>query len=118
MQRGQHDVNDELIFTNHRGYIFHDSPGFEAGSKDELKTVQKFVKRKSQEKRLKDRLHAIWFVVSCVYSCKFTRSWLLFRYCIPMDNDRPSLDLKYFDAICPDKDGMSTMSNWYSLDKD
>jgi len=29
-------------------------------------------------------LHAIWF-------------------CIPMDNDRPSLDLKHFDAICPDK---------------
>jgi len=34
-----------------------------------------------------------------------------------MDNDRPSLDLKYFSAICPDKNGMS-MSNWDSLDKD
>jgi len=22
-----------------------------------------------------------------------------------MDNDRPSLDLKYFEAICPDKKG-------------
>ena len=32
---------------------------------------------------------------------------LLFRYCIPMDNDRPSLDLKHFDEICPDKNGMS-----------
>jgi hypothetical protein len=30
-----------------------------------------------------------------------------FRYCIPMDNDRPSLDLKYFDDICPDKNGTS-----------
>jgi len=29
-------------------------------------------------------LHAIW-------------------YCIPMDNDRPLLDMKYFGAICPDK---------------
>jgi hypothetical protein len=32
---------------------------------------------------------------------------LPFRYCIPMDNNRPSLDLKYFDDICPDKNGMS-----------
>jgi hypothetical protein len=29
------------------------------------------------------------------------------RYCIPMDNDRPLLDLKYFEDICPDKNGMS-----------
>ena len=64
MQRGLHNINDELIFTNHDGYIFHDSRGFEAGSADELETVQEFVKRKSQEKRLKDRLHAIWFVTA------------------------------------------------------
>ena len=111
MQRGLHDINDELIFTNHDGYIFHDSRGFEAGSADELETVQEFVKRKSQEKRLKDRLHAIWFVtaLSCIYSgsCESTRSRFPFRYCIPMDNDRPSLDLKYFGEICPDNNGMS-----------
>jgi hypothetical protein len=69
MQRGLHDINDELIFSNHNGYIFHDSRGFEAGSKDELEIVQEFVKRKSQEKRLSDRLHAIWFVLSCIHSC-------------------------------------------------
>ena len=62
MQRGQHDINDELTFTNHDGYIFHDSRGFEAGSKDELEAVQEFVKSKSRQKRLGDRLHAIWFV--------------------------------------------------------
>jgi hypothetical protein len=67
LQRGQHNINDELTFTNHTGYIFHDSRGFEAGSEDELKTVQKFVKRKSQEKRLHDRLHAIWFVLPCTH---------------------------------------------------
>jgi len=64
LQRGQHNIDDELIFMNHDGYIFHDSRGFEAGGKGELKTVQKFVKCKSQEKRLKDRLHAIWLVIS------------------------------------------------------
>ena len=33
---------------------------------------------------------------------------LVFRYCSPMDNDRPELDLKHFDQICPDKNGVST----------
>jgi hypothetical protein len=46
LQRGQHNIEDELIFANHRGYIFHDSRGFEAGGEDELKMVQKFVRRK------------------------------------------------------------------------
>ena len=74
MQRGLHDINDELVFTSERysdcgGYIFHDSRGFEAGSKDELETIQEFVKHMSQKKRLKERLHAIWFVLLCIYSC-------------------------------------------------
>jgi len=38
------------------------------------------------------------------------------RYCIPMDNDRPSLDLKHFANICPDKNGTSKLNecfmNW------
>ena len=112
LQRGYHDIDDELIFEKHDGYIFHDSRGFEAGSEDELKIVQEFVQRKSREGRLKDRLHAIWFVSSRpqLQYCKI----FFFRYCIPMDNDRPSLDLKYFDNICPDKNGMSTRNymNW------
>ena len=96
------------MFTNHKGYVFHDSRGFEAGSEDELKTVQAFVTRKSQEKRLKDRLHAIWLVLSSLYSHRY-KTFLL-RYCIPMDNDRPSLDLKHFADICPDKNGMSKLN--------
>jgi hypothetical protein len=100
-----HNIEDELIFTSHTGYIFHDSRGFEAGGEDELKIVQEFVRRKSREPKLKDRLHAIWFVPFGIYPSKFTR--LLIRYCIPMDNARPELDLKYFDDICPDKNGMS-----------
>jgi hypothetical protein len=79
LQRGEHDINDELIFMNYDGYIFHDSRGFEAGGADELETVQEFVKRKSQENRLKDRLHAIWFVLSCICSCKLTKSRLPFQ---------------------------------------
>src|SRR6266702_3685121 len=29
------------------------------------------------------------------------------RYCVPMDNQRPQLDLKFFKDICPDKNGAS-----------
>jgi hypothetical protein len=100
-----HDIEDELIFTNHTGYIFHDSRGFEAGGEDELKIVQEFVRRKSREPQLKDRLHAIWFIFFGIHPSKFIR--LFVRYCIPMDNTRPELDLKYFDDICPDKNGTS-----------
>jgi hypothetical protein len=68
-----HNIEDELIFTSHTGYIFHDSRGFEAGGEDELKVVQEFVRRKSRERQLKDRLHAIWFVPFGIYPPKFTR---------------------------------------------
>jgi hypothetical protein len=100
-----HDIEDELIFTNHTGYIFHDSRGFEAGGEDELNFVQEFVRRKLREPQLRDRLHAIWSVPFGIYPSKFTT--LLIRYCIPMDNVRPELDLRYFDDICPDKNGTS-----------
>jgi hypothetical protein len=73
VQRGLHNINDELTFNNHAGYVFHDSRGFEAGAEDELKIVQEFVRRKSQEKKLNDRLHAIWFVPSGTYTSKFPR---------------------------------------------
>jgi hypothetical protein len=69
-----HNIEDELIFTNHTGYLFHDSRGFEAGGQDELKIVQEFVRRKSRERQLKDRLHAIWFVPFGIYNCRFTKS--------------------------------------------
>jgi hypothetical protein len=72
LQRGEHNIEDELVFTNHKGYVFHDSRGFESGSEEELRIVQDFVRRKSKERRLKDRLHAIWFVLLGIYSCKFT----------------------------------------------
>ena len=68
-----HNIEDELVFTNHEGYVFHDSCGFECGSQDELKTVQDFVRRKSRVNRLKDRLHAIWFVPLRIYSYKLTK---------------------------------------------
>ena len=57
-----HNIEDEITFTKHDGYVFHDSRGFEAGGKKELEIVQDFVRRRSQERKLVKRLHAIWFV--------------------------------------------------------
>ena len=28
------------------------------------------------------------------------------RYCVPMDNQRPQLDLKFYKDICPDQNGV------------
>ena len=77
-----------------------------------MKIVQEFIRRKSREKRLKDRLHVIWSVSFQYLQLRFRK--IVFRYCIPMDNDRPSLDLKHFDNICPDKNGMLKCNymNW------
>ncbi|KAF8268217.1 hypothetical protein EI94DRAFT_1578498 [Lactarius quietus] len=85
MDRGMHDIYNEFVFSGHNGYIFHDSCGFEAGSDKELEIVREFIRRKSRRRRLESRLHAIW-------------------YCVPMDNQRPELDLKFLKDICPDKD--------------
>ncbi|KAH9007676.1 era-like GTP-binding protein [Lactarius hengduanensis] len=83
-QRGEHTIDDELVFSNHTGYIFHDSRGVESGTTEELGILQEFIRRKCEEPRLKNKLHAIW-------------------YCIPMDNQRPGLDLRFFNDICPDQ---------------
>ena len=60
-QRGEHTIDDELVFSNHTGYVFHDSRGIECGSTEELETLREFIRRKCAEKKLKNKLHAIWF---------------------------------------------------------
>jgi hypothetical protein len=73
VQRGEHNINLELSFSSHDKYVFHDSRGFEAGDDRELEIVQDFVRRRSQERSLNGRLHAIWFVLFAIYSSIFTR---------------------------------------------
>jgi hypothetical protein len=58
------------MFSNHSGYVFHDSRGIESGGTEELRILQEFIWRKCSEERLRDRLHAIWFVVSSVHDYK------------------------------------------------
>ena len=59
-----HEINDELVFSNHEGYVFHDSRGIESGGTEELQILQEFITRKCEGRRLQDRLHAIWFGLS------------------------------------------------------
>ena len=108
-QRGEHDINDELVFSNHEGYVFHDSRGIESGSVEELEILQEFIRRKYGQRRLADRLHAIWFgpSIGCSHVHDSTTDGHTFRYCVPMDNQRPQLDLKFYKDICPDQNGAS-----------
>ncbi|KAH8991763.1 hypothetical protein EDB86DRAFT_2806460 [Lactarius hatsudake] len=70
--RGEHNIDDEVVFSNHKGYIFHDSRGIESGSIYELGILQEFIRRKCSETRLGDRLHAIWFGLSSVHALTVT----------------------------------------------
>ncbi|KAJ7019308.1 hypothetical protein C8F04DRAFT_1197805 [Mycena alexandri] len=82
--RGEHDITDELEFSNHDGYVFHDSCGLENGSTKELKTLQDFVRNHAEKKTLAEQLHVIW-------------------YCIPMDDHRPGLNVDPLNALQIDK---------------
>ncbi|KAF8257847.1 hypothetical protein EI94DRAFT_1626939 [Lactarius quietus] len=66
--RGEHKIDDELVFSNNPGYIFHDSMGIESGSIDELEILKDFIRRKCGENRLARKLHAIWFGAYYWYS--------------------------------------------------
>ena len=62
-QRGEHNIEDELIFRSSPKFIFHDSRGFETGSVNELDLMKKFLADRASEMKLEKRLHAIWWVI-------------------------------------------------------
>ncbi|OAX33752.1 hypothetical protein K503DRAFT_869355 [Rhizopogon vinicolor AM-OR11-026] len=64
--RGCNEIENELVFGSNPDFVFHDSCGFEAGSKEEFEKMKEFVLERASTTKLKQRVHAIW-------------------YCIPMD---------------------------------
>ncbi|PPQ73878.1 hypothetical protein CVT26_011741 [Gymnopilus dilepis] len=78
--RGVHDVNRPFVFDSNPKFIFHDSPGFEAGGEEELNAVQRFIADRAKAYDVNEQLHAIWF-------------------CFGPDKSRPLLPLerKFFD---------------------
>ncbi|KAJ7194949.1 hypothetical protein GGX14DRAFT_677729, partial [Mycena pura] len=80
-QRGEHDIDNQMIFKSNPGFIFHDSRGFESGGLEETEKVKNFIKTRAASSTLAEQLHAIW-------------------YCLPMaDTTRPFLkaDQDFFD---------------------
>ncbi|KAF8152430.1 hypothetical protein B0H34DRAFT_755201 [Crassisporium funariophilum] len=60
-ERGIHNVRRSFVFKSNPGFIFHDSPGFEAGGEEELKAVMTFIQKSSKAKNVDDQIHVIWF---------------------------------------------------------
>ncbi|KDQ16264.1 hypothetical protein BOTBODRAFT_30968 [Botryobasidium botryosum FD-172 SS1] len=58
--RGEHDINNELIFPGKNGFVFHDSRGFESGAVRERDIVQEFIRKRANHSALNERIHAIW----------------------------------------------------------
>ncbi|KAG5651691.1 hypothetical protein H0H81_007803 [Sphagnurus paluster] len=56
-ERGIHDVRRSFSFKSNPGFIFHDSPGFEAGGEEELKAVMNFIQESSKAKDVDDQIH-------------------------------------------------------------
>ncbi|KAE9386269.1 hypothetical protein BT96DRAFT_1006260 [Gymnopus androsaceus JB14] len=60
IERGEHDINEEIRFRSCPGFVFHDSRGLEAGDSNDLKTLYEFVQGRSTGGKLKTQLHMIW----------------------------------------------------------
>ncbi|KAI6112629.1 hypothetical protein F5141DRAFT_1002922 [Pisolithus sp. B1] len=63
LERGEHDIENEITFRSNHRYVFHDSRGFEAGRIDELKKVESFLAGRAKAQKLADRIHAIWYCI-------------------------------------------------------
>ncbi|KAI6028921.1 hypothetical protein F5J12DRAFT_714787 [Pisolithus orientalis] len=63
LKRGEHNIDDELVFKSNRRFVFHDSRGFEAGSEGEFDMMKEFVMDRAKTMKLDKRIHAIWFCI-------------------------------------------------------
>ncbi|KIK12360.1 hypothetical protein PISMIDRAFT_689543 [Pisolithus microcarpus 441] len=60
LTRGEHNIEDELVFQSNPRFLFHDSRGFEAGSEQQFDMMKKFVMDRAKTSKLDERIHAIW----------------------------------------------------------
>ena len=68
VQRGNHNIEDELIFRSNSRFVFHDSQGFETGSVNELNLMKVFVNNRATTMKLENRIHAIWWDHGTIHS--------------------------------------------------
>jgi hypothetical protein len=75
MQRGVHNITDEITYESNPDFVFHDSGGFEAGSEEEINIVWAFIRERSLTSSPATQLHAIWYVfarLSGLYTLRLT----------------------------------------------
>jgi hypothetical protein len=94
-KRGIHDIEHQITYGG-SNFIFHDSQGFESGAKEELEVVWDFIEKRSAAAKLKNQLHAIWYLSHLSFVQIIDLGF--YRYCIPMDSSRPILptELDFF----------------------
>ncbi|KAG1900283.1 uncharacterized protein F5891DRAFT_932689, partial [Suillus fuscotomentosus] len=63
IKRGNHDINNEMVFRSNPGFVFHDSCGFEAGSEEEFENMKKFISERAHATELEEQIHAIWYCI-------------------------------------------------------
>ncbi|KAJ6522613.1 hypothetical protein B0H19DRAFT_973369 [Mycena capillaripes] len=70
--RGMSDIENEITFGSNPSFVFHDSRGIEAGAEHDensplcTDSLWKFIDKRSKETRIRDQIHAIWYVSSIV----------------------------------------------------
>ncbi|KAJ7488038.1 hypothetical protein FB451DRAFT_1025345 [Mycena latifolia] len=105
IRRGMSDIENEITFKNNPLFVFHDSRGVEAGAEHEQNSplsteyLWNFLEKRSEETRIRDQVHAVWF-------------------CIPMDNPRaPSaeFELAFFNARCSPVPVIAVFTKFESL---
>lgn len=69
-QRGEHEIENEMVFESNPGFVFHDSRGFEAGGKDEFDKVKAFITDRLTQAKIAKRLHVIWFCIPMDEACR------------------------------------------------
>jgi len=69
-QRGIHDINRPFVFASNPQFIFHDSPGLEAGDESQINQIKDFIAERAKSTEVNDQLHAIWSVDSlAIWHC-------------------------------------------------
>ncbi|KAG2140500.1 uncharacterized protein EDB93DRAFT_676312 [Suillus bovinus] len=70
IKRGDHDIANEMVFKSNPGFVFHDSCGFEAGSKEEFENMKTFISERVHTTKLKERIHTIWYCIPMDEPCR------------------------------------------------
>ena len=60
----KHDIEEEITSSHNEMFVLHDSEGFEEFHKDPYgRKINDFIERRLNQPEVKDRLHAIWYVL-------------------------------------------------------